>query len=280
LSLAHPARRERARCPHPLAELAAQKQSHPRLEAEEAWPPGLISYTLHRHRRELFPQHPCKGTSCRAWSFNVQFLPQGYLQESLEIAAKHSIQVVFLQDTRWGDSGPRCIGEYQLFYANRTTGTSADGLVTAVHCEWPCKRANITHREIIPGRCLAVRVRTAQHDLTLINCYAPQNPKTAAERQNQTFWDQFQGCLSALPTRTAALIGGDFNAHVGELHDPQHVGRCGAEKDNYNGSSLRELTHATNMFLPLTFLKGKRSSWTWVSSDESCTRRIDHWILP
>ena len=244
---------------------------------------SLMATTMHRHRREMQIKSPVKGVDLKLWSFNVNAPPMGYLQECVSQASLYKVDILLIQSTRWTQEGPGNLQGYRIFYSSCTGLRHINGLTTAVRIGWLPKHASITGTEIQQGRILAVRVRANYRDVTILNVYAPQPGGSGAdERPALRFWEELGKCVKSLPQRTSPILGGDFNSHVGGKVSAGHIRPCGAETENEMGESLRELAENCSLHLPLTFLSGRRSGWTWQRPDGNvkAQHRIDHWLIP
>ena len=74
---------------------------------------------------------------------------------------------------------------------------------------WIPKGALVRGTQLMPGRLLAVRVRAAQFDLTLI-VHAPLESSSgnADPREREVYWEALQSYLRNLPVRTAPYLEG------------------------------------------------------------------------
>jgi hypothetical protein len=101
------------------------------------------------------------------------------------------------------------------------------------------------------------------------------------DEAHMSMWEPLESFVHHAPLRTTVVIAGDFNASLGAISDASCVGRAGGEPENFNGQTLRQFSLQHGFFLPISFMKGRKSGWTWQSTqDPSLRRRIDHWLLP
>ena len=119
------------------------------------------------------------------------------------------------------------------------------------------------------------------------------------ERRKETerLWQWVGQVRERLPERTKIVIGTDANGHVGshrrqevdevgyveeggcrEGDEYVHIGGQGAEKENYNGTLMREFLEHHDMVAVNTW-DSASSGWTWKSSDQKVKHRVDYVLV-
>ena len=182
---------------------------------------------------------------------------------------------------RYRGPGSPAQGGYRLYFTDSAGSAKFDGLITAVRMDWLPSGAMCAATEVLEGQILSVRVKSPMYDFLLMNAYAPVSTSNtpADSKLNRTFCETLNPYLAGRPARTTPIMGGDFNAHVGEHVDTPSVGRCGGTAENANGTELRELAEQAGLLLPLTFLRAPHCGWTWQRSDGPNRPLVNSWRL-
>ena len=96
------------------------------------WTREVGANMKHRHRRDI-PERPSRGGSeLQCWSWNVNTLQLGQLQESLRTASGQGVQVLMLQSTRWTQPGPCEVEGYAVFYSSNSDPRQQKGVLIAI----------------------------------------------------------------------------------------------------------------------------------------------------
>ncbi|KAK2189384.1 hypothetical protein NP493_108g04055 [Ridgeia piscesae] len=92
---------------------------------------------------------------------------------------------------------------------------------------------------------------------TIISVYA--QTMTNTDENNEAFYDQLAGVLSAIPRTDKILLIGDFNARIGRENDkwPLVMGKHGIGKCNSKGELLLALCSEFDLIVMNTMFKHK-----------------------
>ena len=104
-------------------------------------------------------------------------------------------------------------------------------------------------------------------DWTIVSAYAPTSRRRDKE-ERRLFWQDLEGVVSTVPTRSFLLLGGDFNAQIGgrtqeEDEEESATGRFGLEADTHTGSQMREWLQFNGLCYWNSFF-GQKKRGTWL----------------
>jgi exonuclease III len=133
----------------------------------------------------------------------------------------------------------------------------------------------------LAGRAGAVRLRTNQEDVLIINLYVP--PPTSVSRGTydgllDALFQWIQQLLAAAPVRTMPIVMGDLNTGFGEVDyslDSDVVGPVGWGKRHWTSDTWRTMLGAMHMSIATTFHDVGPTFWR-----NGHHSRIDHIAVP
>ncbi|KAI5745635.1 hypothetical protein M8J76_012983 [Diaphorina citri] len=131
------------------------------------------------------------------------------------------------------------------------------GVVSEPHC--------------INDRIMFVNINGEKESTTLISCYAPTLQSTDLEKE--IFYNNLKRVYEEIPRKNNIIIGGDFNARVGNKHDiwKGALGKYGTGKENTNGHLLLQFCIEKNLTIVNTMFKQKakfKNTWQHPRSKE------------
>ena len=133
------------------------------------------------------------------------------------------------------------------------------------------------------GRIIAARVIINGLKFSLVCCYAPTDTKSYSEEQKNTFYRTFKKATSTIKTEYPSyklIIGGDFNATIGDDCDPEKWNCVGQNNDPDPTSSngIRLLAFAEENKLSILNSKyGYKNLHRWsFYSNLGYKRRLDY----
>ena len=143
--------------------------------------------------------------------------------------------ILGVSETRWSGSGHfTAQSGHMIIYSGGKDHQKGVGVIIAKHLA----SCNITYKAV-SERVLVVEVPAKPVDLTIIQVYAPTSAST--EEEIDDFYELLQTTFDEIPRRNMLIIGGDFNAKVGEcFHDTNTTGRFGLGEGNERGEKLVE----------------------------------------
>jgi len=124
---------------------------------------------------------------------------------------------------------------------------------------------SVTLIQPISSRVLLVKLKS-NPNITIIAAYAPT--EDASEQEKDIFYAELERANSYASPHDLLLVGGDFNARVGQdSHEisPRVVGKHGFHDiSNANGERLRDFCEAAHLHISSTrFPHPKKRLWTW-----------------
>jgi len=123
----------------------------------------------------------------------------------------------------------------------------------------------------ISERLLTVLLAAKPWNVTLIQVYAPTNQATDQEKNG--FYTSLQQVYSQAPKQDIVLVGGDFNAKIGE---EAPVGKFGLGVRNDNGERLVEFAQATGLLATNAMVRQRpRHQYAWCAPGGACRNQID-----
>ena len=163
------------------------------------------------------------GRRIHVFSWNCSGLSQEVMAELMLWLQHHSqIQVVFLQETHWGQSMEWSKNGWHFVHSASGKQNSA-GVLTGI-CESFAKADTISWHEAIPGRLLQVGCFSGTQHLDLVNCYQHAMAYGASEKlealygKRRSFWRALSKLLCSFPFRSQMIMGGDFNCSLETEH--------------------------------------------------------------
>ncbi|PNF22954.1 hypothetical protein B7P43_G11667 [Cryptotermes secundus] len=197
-----------------------------------------------------------KKMDMRFGTWNVRSMHRaGSLRVVAEEISKYSykLDLVGVQDVRWGGGGIEPAGECTFFYGggNETHELGSDFVV---------------HKRII----LAVILRGRRCDIIVLNVHAPTDDKI--DDMKGRFYEELEHVLDKFPKYHMNILLGDFNAEVcrKDLHEIN------------NDNEVRIATFATsrNLIVRSTMFPHRNiHKFSWTSPDGKIQNQIDHTLI-
>ena len=118
------------------------------------------------------------------------------------------------------------------------------------------------------SRIIAVTININQQRTSFIQAYAPQQGRTAAEKEK--FYEDLERVYDSVPTRSDVILMGDLNGHVGSEPVPGAVGHFGVGTRNPEGDNLVDFAIRNNLAIMNTYFKHREShKYTWYRYNQS-----------
>uniref|UniRef100_W5N3T0 Endonuclease/exonuclease/phosphatase domain-containing protein n=1 Tax=Lepisosteus oculatus TaxID=7918 RepID=W5N3T0_LEPOC len=193
-------------------------------------------------------------------------------RELVETVSRRRVEILCVQETKWKGNSSKHLGEgYKILYAGKSTKMNGVGVIVCKDLADKIVRV-LRHSE----RIINVQMAFESGLWNIISVYAPQVGRPQEEK------DSFLENLEEVVSRIPSIIGGDFNAHLGEKCPdyPNEHGQRGLE--NEEGERLLETLQALELFAVSTgFAKNYEQKVTYRSGghdtqiDYILVRRID-----
>ena len=130
----------------------------------------------------------------------------------------------------------------------------------------------------VSDRIITARFHSKYIKTTIVQVYAPTNE--AEDEAKETFYDQLQKVLDAVPRHDMLLVMGDWNAKVGVRQEGESgiVGKHGLICErNDNGDRFVSFCAWNNLAITSTMFPHKDvHKYTWTSPDGQYRNQIDH----
>ena len=187
---------------------------------------------------------------CSLSNYKFDILRQWMLSQHLDI--------MILQDTRWGFSGDWSDNNYAYIHSGSTGKTG--GTMTIIKKGF-CNIDMISWRAVVPGRLLHVRLYLPSSGIDIINAYQDawiQNDPTCLQHRRELLHACNQ-LVAGLPQRNVVILGGDLNT---SLHRTPHcVGLSDFQDDKGRRSGPRHPD--SNLLGDLLLQHGLTAINTW-----------------
>ena len=169
--------------------------------------------TLPSRKTTAFEPRRAPGPRLNCISWNCGGLTSEAYNELLVWLSLHSIDICFLQGTRWALVEPWVSSGF-AFVPSPPQANGHDGLLTIIRTQL-CAPEAISHATALEGRLQHVRCHMGCIAIDLVNCY--QHPNIPAKSRpdpisaRDKFWQAWENLLAKLPFRNLLLVAGDFN---------------------------------------------------------------------
>ena len=120
----------------------------------------------------------------------------------------------------------------------------------------------------IDDRICTAKIPYKKHNILFISVYAPTLKQCETEPHiREELYEKIEKIINNTPERDALIIGGDFNAKVGQSWKdfPENTGKFSKGHINSSGRFLLELCKKHNLYITNTTFKHKmthRTTWT------------------
>ena len=179
----------------------------------------------HHNRQKLNVAPPAKVRKNRLTGFSWNICSLGSYKFDIlrQWMRSQHLDVLFLQDTRWGFSGDW--QDSHFAYVHSGSRGKTGGLMVIIRKSF-CPVDRISWRETLPGRLLHVRLYLPSSGIDLLNIYQHawvQHDPLCLQHRGELLHacDQL---LAGLPQRNVVILGGDLNTSL------PHIPHCGAPR--------------------------------------------------
>ena len=192
------------------------------------------------------------------------------LREVAKYIQKNKWDAALLTEIRSKTSGTVWLGEGENLMAVRHTKRSAILLTGNLLQQW-CEDGQRSKED---DRTISVKTG----GLTLISTYLPVfqgNNEQEIEEERHILKQH----IAAAKSEEVVIVGGDFNAHIGENEDrPGTCGKYGMRISNYQGSELLDWCEENNLSYVNSFYQHRRRG-TWYSIPLQRWYELDGFIM-
>ena len=185
----------------------------------------------------------------RVGSINIGTL-NGKSREIVDLVDRQKLDILCLQETRWkGKKSKDLAGGHRLIY----TGESGrNGVAIVLSVETREQLVMVSRKR---ERVTRVQLRDGKSNMNIISAYATQ--VGCEEVEKERFWKDLEEEARAVPENEKAIIGGDFNGHVGSERRgiKRWHGGWSVGEGNPEGQKLLDFVTEQDMALLNTFFK-------------------------
>ena len=149
----------------------------------------------------------------------------GKRHEIVKLMVEKNIEILCVQETRWGGSKAYGIGNgFKMFYHGHDNRRNGVGVI--VSPELKDKVIEVGRKS---DRVMHITVEIESELWTIVSCYAPQTG--CEEEEKMRFWSDLDEVVQTIDRNERLVIAGDFNGHVGgentgfeEVHGGHGIG--------------------------------------------------------
>lgn len=203
-------------------------------------------------------------------------LETGKMMELISELKRYDISVAALQEIRWSGKGEIKKKDCTIIYSGEKK-SGQKGVAFMIFGELKNK---IIETKMISGRLAYLRIQAKPYNISLLNIYAPT--ENADKEDKDTFYEEMERAMDAIPKEDAVLLLGDFNAQIGKEKHIEHIAGKHTihNKTNNNGQMLCEFATKNNLIISSTKFKHPREhKITWTSPDQQYQTQIDHVLI-
>ena len=139
--------------------------------------------------------------------------------------------------------------------------------------------SSLIERFPISHRILIARFHHRHGNITILVVYA--QTEAATENDKDSFYNQLEPLISAIPPHDQLLVLGDFNAVTGTDRSGNEnvVGNYGSGTPNNNSQQILNMCSMTNTSVIGSFFRRLDCYRnTWISNDRRTVKEIDHML--
>ena len=150
--------------------------------------------------------------------------------ELVGVCCRRKIDILCVQETRWGGSKARELGlGYKLIYHGESTKRNGVGVIVSENI-----KSNVIEVKRVSDRLMIVRLAFGKAVVNVVSAYAPQMGCTDDEKEK--FWESLENKLQSIPSEERIIMGADLNGRVGRsrnnyerVHGGYGYGECNEE---------------------------------------------------
>jgi len=209
----------------------------------------------------------------RLATWNVLTLAHtGYPEALVNQLAEYRVHLAGLTETRLIGSGTQQIGDHTLIYSGGVTHNNGVALLLDKRLS-----GSLMSWRAVSDRLMCARLVHKHGHLSIIVAYAPTQP--SADSTKDTFYQELDSLISAIPPHDVSVIMGDFNAESGSDRQgfEQVVGNYGHGSVNDNSIRLLSLCAAHQLSMLGSWFKRKDIyRHSWMCNDGHTRKELDH----
>ena len=164
---------------------------------------------------------------------------------------RRKLDILCVQETKWKGSKARSIGEgFKIFYHGLCRKKNGVGVILKEELA-----KNVFDVKRVSDRVLSLKLVFECQMLNVVCGYAPQVGCQAEEKE--AFWEDMDKVMQSISESERAVIGADFNGHVGEGNtgDERVMRKYGIQDWNAEGQMVVDFAKRTEMAILNTYFQ-------------------------
>ncbi|XP_051806753.1 uncharacterized protein LOC127534762 [Acanthochromis polyacanthus] len=174
--------------------------------------------------------------------------------ELVDMMQRRKVDILCVQETRWKGSKARSLGAgFKLFCHGVDRKRNGVGVILKEEFV-----RNVLEVRRVSDRVMSLKLEIEGVMFNVVSGYAPQ---VGCEREEkEKFWLELDEVMQSIPISERAVIGADFNGHVGagNRDDEEVVGRFGIQERNAEGQMVVDFAKRMEMAVVNTFFQKRQ----------------------
>ncbi|KAK3554546.1 hypothetical protein QTP70_025399 [Hemibagrus guttatus] len=186
---------------------------------------------------------------------------------------RRKVDILCVQETRWKGSKARSIrAGFKLFYYGVDSKRNGVGVVLKEEFV-----RNVLEVKRVSDRVMSLKLEIEGVMLNVVSGYAPQVGCELEEKER--FWSELDEVMESIPTGERAVIGTDFNGHVGEGNtgDEEVMGKFGVKERNLEGQMVVDFAKRMDMAVVNTYFRKREEHRVTYKSGGRRTQQKSSW---
>ncbi|KAK3573584.1 hypothetical protein QTP86_028800 [Hemibagrus guttatus] len=186
---------------------------------------------------------------------------------------RRKVDILCVQETRWKGSKARSIrAGFKLFYYGVDSKRNGVGVVLKEEFV-----RNVLEVKRVSDRVMSLKLEIEGVMLNVVSGYAPQVGCELEEKER--FWSELDEVMESIPTGERAVIGADFNGHVGEGNtgDEEVMGKFGVKERNLEGQMVVDFAKRMDMAVVNTYFRKREEHRVTYKSGGRRTQQKSSW---
>jgi len=213
----------------------------------------------------------------RIGTWNVRSIRRpGALEDLIKCMKEYKLELVALQETRWPGSGDHVSNGYTLLYSGDDTTRLGVGFLLG-----PQVKKAVLNFNAVNNRMCMIRLRMRLANLSIVCVHAPTEDSSPQDKDS--FYDNLDDLMGAIPEHDVRLVIGDFNARAGKNQTDlcNNIGPYSRhETATDNGERMMYFSIAHDLRVTSTFFPHKRIHLeTWIHPSGNTRSQIDHVLI-
>ena len=226
-----------------------------------------------RHKPDVLPRIRKEMERWRFATWNVGSMT-GRGRELAEEMGRRSIDVMCVQETKWGGNAAKELGGgYKIFYSGESNKRNGVGII--ISQRW---KDNVVEVKRVSDRLTVIKLKGGRGIVMIISAYGTQVGCT--EEEKEAFLDDLENMVGEVTESKVLVIAGDLNGHVGKDcggYDRVHGGHGYGER-NEEGEKILDMAQRKELVVCSTRYR-KRDEHLITYSSGGKTSQLDYILV-